>query len=384
MHQSQNANSSPPAAPAEHGWRSHHLPTGRLEVRTRRAGPLGLDALCTFASRRNPRRGFLFVSRLLGRYMPVVPSRATNAHRALAAALPPDLPGPVAFVGIAEAGIALAHGVYEAWLDGQPTSAEHLFLHSTRHPIPGEPVALTFEEPHSHAPSHLLHRPRDRALADRLERARTVVVVDDEVTTGTTLGHFIASWRRRFPAARRFIHPVLTSWCSGPLPEHLHGARLDVVALTEAEFRWTPLRTAALPPKRVALPGRDPARPASDWGRLGLAGPRAPTPPPARPGERVLVVGTEEHQWPGLRLAAELEAAAVDARFVATTRAPVLTGAGIERAIPLSDAYDEGRETFLYNVDLAHYDRVVLVTDGPATALRRELAEEHHVQLVVP
>ena len=73
-----------------------------------------LEQLCGFAARRNPRRGFLFVSRVLGRHLPTRPRVMRDAQLRLARRIPVDLPGPVVVLGLAETAIALAQGVHAA------------------------------------------------------------------------------------------------------------------------------------------------------------------------------------------------------------------------------------------------------------------------------
>ena len=61
---------------------------------------------------------------------------------------------------------------------------------TTRRPDPSVPALGGFEEEHSHATSHVL-QPRDRApLSDP---ARPLVLVDDELTTGTTVLNTLAA-----------------------------------------------------------------------------------------------------------------------------------------------------------------------------------------------
>ena len=82
------------------------LSAGRIEVEVHRAS-MTPGSLFGFAERRNPKRAFLFVSNVLGRHVPVVPSAAAAAMQTLADLVPPDLPGPVLVVGMAETAIAL-------------------------------------------------------------------------------------------------------------------------------------------------------------------------------------------------------------------------------------------------------------------------------------
>lgn len=63
----------------------HHrftLTTGTLEVRSD-ATPETLDALFGIAERRNPKRAFLFVSKVLGRHIPVEPEIMRGVYRRL-------------------------------------------------------------------------------------------------------------------------------------------------------------------------------------------------------------------------------------------------------------------------------------------------------------
>ncbi|NCA72864.1 MAG: hypothetical protein EOM91_22980, partial [Sphingobacteriia bacterium] len=55
---------------------------------------LPLDTLLAFAARANPRRPYLFVSKVLGRHIPCAPAQMRETYRLLAEDLV-DLPGPV-------------------------------------------------------------------------------------------------------------------------------------------------------------------------------------------------------------------------------------------------------------------------------------------------
>src|SRR5688500_20128960 len=73
---------------------------GTLTLTVERAD-LPLAELCAFGTRRNPKRPFLFISKVLGRHIPVRPSVMLDVHERLAAKLG-DLPGPVLVIGMAE------------------------------------------------------------------------------------------------------------------------------------------------------------------------------------------------------------------------------------------------------------------------------------------
>src|SRR3546814_9982877 len=97
------------------------LSTGTLELVIEHAAEL--DAFCDFAARANPKRGFLIVSKVLGRHLPASPNAMRGAMDELGQKLPADLPGPIVFLGMAETATALGQGVFAAYLDAR--SEEH-------------------------------------------------------------------------------------------------------------------------------------------------------------------------------------------------------------------------------------------------------------------
>lgn len=352
------------------------LPTGDLVVRVEDAA-VPLDRLCGFAARRNPRRGFLFVSRVLGRHVPVRPACMRWTHARLAARIPPDLPGPVLFLGLAETATGLGQGVREAWRrrTGRPDT---LFLHSTRYRLDREPL-LHFREEHSHAPAHLVYRPRSEASRRMLELVRSVVLVDDEASTGTTFLNLSRALATVLPSVERAMMAVLTDWCglagrSAVLAALPVPARM--VSLLAGSYAFTP---------KPGLEGADPptaggdgapkdALLARDHGRLGGRVDAARVRATARrlfrrPGERVLVLGTGEFVHPPYRLAAELERLGTDVRFQATTRSPALVGHALERALQFTDNYGDGIPNWVYNVRREAYDRVLVCHETPADTL---------------
>ena len=62
--------------------------------------------LLGFAERINPKRAFLFVSKVLGRHIPVSPHIMRHAFTDLAKLVPDDLPEPVLVIGMAETAVS--------------------------------------------------------------------------------------------------------------------------------------------------------------------------------------------------------------------------------------------------------------------------------------
>lgn len=365
------------------------LPTGELVVRVE-AAVAPLDRLCGFAARRNPRRGFLFVSRVLGRHVPVRPARMRWAYAKLAARIRPDLLGPVLFIGLAETATGLGQGVHEAWCR-RTGRGDAVFLHSTRYRLDREPL-LEFREEHSHAPAHVVYRPAAEAMRRMLRRVRSVVLVDDEASTGTTFLNLAGALAAVLPSIERATLAVLTDWCGEEGRNALRAAMpvpARMVSLLAGSYTFMPMpgldttRTPAVTgdgaPKDALF--------ARDYGRLGGSVESARVRAMAgrlfrRPGERVLVLGTGEFVHPPYHLAAALERLGADVRFQATTRSPALVGNALRCALQFTDNYGDGIPNWLYNVRREAYDRVLVCHETPEETLDPRLLAEFAAQPV--
>jgi Phosphoribosyl transferase/TRSP domain C terminus to PRTase_2 len=349
------------------------------------------------------------------------PGAAGALHVEARAAVAPE-PVDAVVLGFAETATALGHCVAEA-LGGAD------YLHSTRRPVAGVATAGSFVEEHSHHTGHLL-LPSDPAL---LAGPRPLVLVDDELSTGRTAVNTIAALHRTAPRAH-YVLATLVDLRDDTLAGLPDGVRVDVVALTRARLTLPPdlaERAAALRAELAgatadAGPGRDGAAPAvtcrdaigapaagadaparvllSDLGwpaglpagarhgftaahhrllavalpELGAALARAAG---VRPGERTLVLGTEELMAVPLRLAAALADAGHDVRFSTTTRSPAVVADEPDYALTSGivfpshdDPADGPGPRYAYNI-ARNWDHVLVVVDpaGDTTALRAGL-----------
>lgn len=346
------------------GGRAVPLATGTLHLTVHRA-TWPLDALCDFAVRRNPRRAFLVVSKVLGRHIPAAPSAMRASMRDLAAEIP-ELTGPTLIVGLAETAVCLGQGVYEE-LARRP-GFTGLYLHSTRQVI-DHPLLCRFEEPHSHASAHLIYRPVGLDLA----AVRNLVLVDDEISTGTTLVNLAAALAEHLPGLERIVTAALTDW-SG---EGEWLARMPRPAtrasLLQGLLRWEPgeappaADAAAFASAAPAL-GRLTQR--HNWGRLGWSGEPLPLPQVALPsGRAVSVIGTGEFTYPPFLLAEQLEQAGHDVVVQSTSRSPALIGGAIRHSLTFADNYDTGLPNFLYNADPAARRESLICHETPAQGI---------------
>jgi hypothetical protein len=328
-----------------HDDRVVELATGTLRIRVE-ASSWPLNELCDFAARNNPRRGFLIVSRVLGRHLPAQPSIMRRSARDLAALLPGDLPGPILVVGLAETAVCLGQTVHREWraLTGRN---DIFFIHSTRQHV-DHPLLCRFEEPHSHAPAHLIYRPAVRGFAE----PKSLVLVDDEVSTGTTLANLAAALVDCWPGVERIAIASLTDWSGGAWAQHLP-CRADAVSLLTGALEWTAhARPAAYdvgPPAAGAFGGIQDNR---NRGRLGLRMPQMDLPqrlPDLPSGARLRIIGTGEFTYPPFLLAERLERAGFDVVVQSTSRSPAPLGGAIRSAMCFRDNYGSGVPSFLYN-----------------------------------
>jgi hypothetical protein len=361
---------------------SADLLRGRLDVMVD-SSTIAPDSLFGFAERRNPKRAFLFVSRVLGRHIPVRPSVMLKSFEDLAHKIPADLPGPVLVIGMAETAVGLGAGVHRAY---SRTREDALYLVSTRHPT-GTELFARFEEEHSHASAHLLHMPTDPALRDMMLNARSLVLVDDEASTGKT---FINLHRALVDAGlnklERVVTCVLTDWSAGAVSSTM-GAVAEQVSLLQGSYSFAEDLAAPLPemPEVGTVAAGDwPLLAADDWGRLGVRSVADTLAPglQVNQGERVLVVGTSEFVWRPFLLAERLEKAGADVHFSSTSRSPIALGHAIGHALSFSDNYGLGIPNFLYNVQPGQFDRVLICTETPRQAVPAELVSALNAEVI--
>ncbi len=403
-------------------------PAPPVEVRVRRGGVKGLDVadLIRVGRRQNPKRQVLFVSTVLGKHLSVPPTTLLAAGMALGgrveatlagtdptadedrlrAAIGGDLlspsdvaPAPRAAVratvlGFAETATALGHADRRRGGPG-PLS------HPPRRPA-ATPIVRCVEA-HSHAVDHEVHHDDPDFLAD----AAPVVIVDDEMTTGSTALSLVAAVQEIRPR-HRYVLASLVDWRTEADRERLaeEAARLDtaieVVSLLDASAEIG--EAPPLPTVEDAPPASPPAvtshvlelgPPTARRGWTSehqatlddrIAEAVAPL-AAARRGGKVLVLGTEELMYVPALIATHLGPGAV---IRSTTRSPIVPAPGADYPIhdrvtfPAVDGLDGDR--YLYNLGDDRVDDVVVVVDVPVPADHPMLAAlgraTDHVHLV--
>lgn len=371
-----------------------------------------LENLFSMAARKNKKRAFLFVSKLLGKHIPVRPELALLTGKALAAryletvhgkahpeleaiirglhgdavsfSSSPEqfkLPEETVFIGFAETATALGHAVFENFSNA-------VFFHTTREQIDGMESIIHFEEEHSHATSH-----RCYVKKELLDGGQPVVLVDDEVTTGNTALNIIESIQLSFPRKEYTVISIL-DWRSDADREKFReteqrlGIKIHHVSLLEGtiklvgtpaeEFPEAPVQSeeseAEVTVHELPFFADEEIRSRFGYllytGRFGLksedqrvldekAKEAGTALKELRTGSRTLCLGTGEFMYLPMKAAVFMGEGAV---YQSSTRSPIHPAAlpdyAVQTAYPYISPEDGETLNYFYNASQGQYDEV--------------------------
>jgi len=435
---------SPAFSPTTDGRKRSYDIVGDLTVEVRvDANPYGLDPddLFGMAARINKKRGFLFVSRLLGKHLPVAPSLSLASGAMLGELFAERILGRPAgnadalrgafasregadryyaermanrigleertlFIGFAETATALGHSMFEAF------GGEASFLHTTRENIPWRSSSIDFEEEHSHAVAHRCYVRE----AELFRGASRIVLVDDEITTGKTALNIIRELQGTF-GQTDFVVASLLDWRSLEHRERFAdterelGVTIRCLALLEGS-----IDVAGAPPEAAAdvegISGCDVAWHRHDLsamfaheasstylkhtGRFGLTAAdgaaldaevarAAAYLSSVRTGRRALCLGTGEFMYVPMRIAERLGDGAYSQ---STTRSPIhpvrKEGYAVRSKVPFVSADGEDVPNFIYNVEPGMYDEAFVFVEREYEAARGASFEDALARIGVP
>lgn len=345
----------------------HHfeLPTGKLDIQVH-GGPWSFDRCMGVGARHNPKRGFLFVSKVLGKHIPVKPSVMQEAHESLATGLADHLDNePTLFVAMAETATGMGHGVYEACLrqHGAKKASQWVFSTTTRYQVK-DARRVDFTEDHSHATDQWLHLPKTPVS---LETIKTLVLVDDEISTGRTMLNLENSLRMLLPSLERVVWVTLT--CLADSTFH------PCVYLLKGKYSFQAGALGEMPGNAVGN-GADVTQKLSlKWGRVGVQGllsigtksmstlKRYADGFNHSPKKPVLVLGQGEFMHAAFRAGIELERLGVGCLVQSTTRSPIMVYGAIGRAMPVPDPMATGVNHYVYNLNPDDYSHIFVVSE---------------------
>lgn len=347
------------------------LKTGTLQLQLTHSS-IAPESLFDFAARNNPKRGFLFVSKVLGKHIPSRPAEMTAIQRQLAKQLIANGNQCDLFIGMAETATGLGQGIYEQYLQLCPSELQPLYCNTTRYPISGL-QQIPFEESHSHATALHLYVPEQPVLKQRFQQARHIVLIDDEISTGNTFLNLIRALRQQNPQLQTISIVSILNFVGAEKRQKLQaqiGLPVSFYALLNGSFSFTPNPDFVFQTQPSAESNAQCRRTnlSLSMGRTGISG-LLPLNCDAvdilvrnwSQKASILVLGTGEFMHPAYGLGCHLETLGFDQVWVqSTTRSPILLGESIQSQETLMDSYGDDIPNYLYNVKPSQYDHVFI------------------------
>lgn len=373
---------------------------------------LPIESLFTMAARMNKKRSFLFVSKLLGKHIPINPKIGLFTSALLALRyyetiyvekmeqreqlifsflnndnvfhsypfITEDI-HPV-IIGFAETATALGQAFFDCFEKAE-------YFHTTREFIDSMSSIITFEEEHSHATSH-----RSYIQSDMIHNNREIILVDDELTTGKTVLNIIRSIHSTFPRSIYTVVSILDFRSEKDIQEFNNmevelGVTIRVISLLSGKIKVNQLKERidfkhfeneklemkanieffslqTVFSKENQLPFlRDTGRfglHSSEKGKLNeRINEAANILSKKRKGMKTLCLGTGEFMYLPMRIAAEM---GPEVSFQSTTRSPIYIcnepGYGVKYGVNFPSPEDRSISHFVYNIPPGVYDEMFI------------------------
>lgn len=386
---------------------------------------LPLEELFTMAARINKKRSFLFVSKVLGKHLPIQPQKGLLTAALLAAryaesirklkcqiaeslvrsfgqketdfqsvSFIPKSVNPVV-IGFAETATSLGHAFFDCFEEAE-------YFHTTREEMDHLTPCITFEEEHSHATSHRCYIP-----IDMIDNQREIILVDDEMTTGKTAINIIESIHSQFPRKDYTVVSIL-DWRSEHNKQQFTqlektlGITINVVSLMsgmvqvnemgklqELERQPDPYKEIKTSLEVVSLSaffekefaGTGNKTPyIKETGRFGIDSKNnlvlhqkindaASVLRQRRTGSKTLCLGTGEFMYIPIKLAAKMGR---NIFYQSTTRSPIyiqnIQGYGARHGIGFPNPEDQDVAHFVYNIPPGEYDELFVFFEREVSA----------------
>lgn len=361
------------------------LPTGELNLDLVNSD-FCLTDLTSYAARQNPKRGFLFVSKLLAKYWPSDPTAMHHMHHYLAENLAESIQGASVFIGMAEAAAGLGQGVYEAYLQ-KTEKVEHLFIHTSRYLL-ANIQRLNFQEQHSHASQFYLYVPPEPVLQRIFLKAQTLVLIDDELTTGRTFVNLIKAYKYTNPILKKVVIVSILNFVNKDRQQQICqqvelnvqfinalAAKINFISNPNYQYKLIPNVQSKLECKRQQL--------SLTAGRLGIQGELPFDPAPLnktvqcwQKGQRILVLGTGEFVHLAFLIGRYIEQQGWYVRIQSTARSPLLKGEAIQNKMEFTDNYADNIPNYLYNVAEDQYDQIIICHETPMCVSLQQLIKK--------
>lgn len=341
----------------------------------------------------NPKRDFLFCNKVQGKHIPVSPDQVEQMVDILAKQVVKVVnPKDIVVVGFAETATCLGN------IMAEKLNCTYV-MQTTRENCEPYGQILEFSEEHSHATEQKLY-----GKLHRMNYAKYILFVEDEISTGKTILNFIAEFSKIKPNLKYGVASIC-NWQTEENREKYAQLGIDTFALIRGEvadingkmdvgidksaisdhsnvntvYKTTIIRINT---KELVSPILE--KPVSNfiYERTGHKYNdiynriieiniirHLKFMPSFKSKKNILVLGTEEFMYIPYRVAKMLSKEHSDVKFHATSRSSIdimdstdSEVQGLVSKFKVNSAYDTNRNTYVYN--LTKYDGVVVITDS--------------------
>ena len=380
-----------------------------------------LTDIMEVGSRNNSKRGFLFVSKILGKHIPNNPKTINRYTQKLTNKIKND---NVLFVGFAETATCLSQLIFEQYVDfyykhrnqrnnntsntskkekGLTKSIKSIksvklenllekkiqYIHTTRYLL-DKPILINFKEEHSHAPNHILYD----TINDK-DKIQSLVLIDYELSTGKTCINFIKELIKtnQFPSLKTIYIVSIINWIDDSKIREMkkeigsqYHVNLNFVDLIKGSFEFTPneqYKKNIIEVKdnntNVNMPNNKNNVIKSNFkNRLGCNlsdmkhveqyvsnNIQLLTSNINKEDKNILILGTGEFMYIPFKFAQFLENKFVHKNifFQSTTRSPVIVNENeaIKSSVSFKDNYNDNIDNYVYNLDVNQYDKIFII-----------------------
>lgn len=349
------------------------LPSGNLELFVKHSD-FALEDICCFATRANNKRGFLFVSKVLGKHYPVKPNNMLKIYQNLSNKLNnlTENLNNICFIGFAETAIGLGAGVFHEWQVNNPNK-NGLFMPTSRFKL-NHPVLFEFQEEHSHATDHLIYEPLEEKNKVLFNSCETLVLIDDEISTGKTLFNFIEQYKRINNSLKNVFLVSIKNWINEEnkniIISQFADLNIEFISVLSGEFIFTknPDYFVKQVPK---LDSKDELKDylftnESFKFRYGYNQINFNFDKETQLvdfNKKTLVLGSNEFLIKPYFFAKHLENMGLEVFFQSTTRSPIILDVDIKHKHTSLDNYNDGIENYIYNVGENMYEQIILCVE---------------------
>lgn len=342
----------------------------------------------------NPKRDFLFVNTILGKHIAVQGRDALMMHRALGDKVYELFKEKgwenkkVLLVGFAETATALAQNIMFYSLKFKEKFPLNIvgYTQTTREELPSNQYTnIAFEEEHSHATSQKLY-------FDKELDYDVVLFVEDEITTGNTILNFISQFEKH-QSGKDYAVASILNWQNDKDAKTFSEKGVEVAFLVRGKMK-TELPSFSIKEGKEYDLYQDEVNYKAN---LSLRNnPRLPMTVEEfseyvtfgdnkdkefsklislkDSKKKTLIIGTEENMFVPIFFAI-----IIDADVKATTRSPIESslenGYPISSRLKLNSAYESGRVTYLYDMDLGDYEQFVIFVEEESPVFEDELTK---------